>query len=548
MSASAETLTASTPEKTEPNAEKQRAESAEAVETEYPSGVKLALLTLALCLSVFLLALDNTIIATAIPKISDQFQSLDDVGWYGSSYLLTTAATQLLFGKFYSFLPVKWVYVSAIVIFEVGSAICGAAPTSEALIVGRAISGLGSAGIFSGALIIVASTVPLEKRPMFSGLIGGMYGIASVAGPLLGGAFTDSSLTWRWCFYINLPIGAVTLAVIIFLFEMPRNNDLTTLNPTSKSFSERIALFDPIGTLFFIPAIVSMLLALQWGGSKYAWGSGIIIGLLVAFGVLISVFIAVQIWKGDKATIPPRVLKQRSIWSGAWYAFSIGGAFFILNFYLPLWFQAIYGVSAVKSGIDNLPMILSVVVASLIAGGVITKIGYYAPFMILSSVISAIGTGLISTLKVNSNQRHWIPFEIICGFGIGLGMQQPMLAAQVVLDMKDIPTGTSIIMFSQTLGGALFISIGQNVFTNKLVDGLLARVPTLNPLVVLSTGATSIKSVVGEADIAAVLLAYNDALVSAFYVSIAMASLSLVGSLAIEWKSVKGKNIEMAAA
>jgi MFS family permease len=143
------------------------------------------------------MALDNTIVATAIPKITDHFQSLDDVGWYGSAYLLTTAGFQLLFGKFYTFFSIKWVYITAISFFELGSLICGVAPTSNALIVGRAIAGIGAAGIFSGALIIIAYAVPLHQRPMFTGVIGAMYGLASVAGPLLGGVFTDK-VTWRW--------------------------------------------------------------------------------------------------------------------------------------------------------------------------------------------------------------------------------------------------------------------------------------------------------------------------------------------------------------
>lgn len=169
-----------------------------------PSTWKLVAINLASCLAVLCVALDNTIIATAIPRITDDFHALNDVGWYGSSYLLTTSAFQLLFGKFYSQFNVKWTFLSALALFEIGSLICGAAPNSVALIVGRAIAGLGSAGIFSGAQIIVAYTVPLEKRGMYTGLIGGTYGIASILGPLLGGAFTDHA-TWRWCFYINLP-------------------------------------------------------------------------------------------------------------------------------------------------------------------------------------------------------------------------------------------------------------------------------------------------------------------------------------------------------
>ncbi|KAJ7499709.1 DHA14-like major facilitator, partial [Mycena latifolia] len=508
---------------------------------EYPEGLKLTLITLALCLSVFLVALDNTIIATAIPKITDQFQSLDDVGWYGSAYLLTTAAFQLLFGRFYSFLSMKWVYVGAISVFELGSLICGVAPSSKALIIGRAIAGLGSAGIFSGALIIVANSVPLAKRPLFTGLIGAMYGIASVAGPLMGGVFTDK-VTWRWCFYINLPIGAVTLLVIIFFFKAPGVHRKSE----SMSLMARIDQFDPIGTVIFVPAIVCLLLALQWGGSKYPWSDGRIIALFVLFGVLISGFIGIQIWKQDRATVPPRILKQRSILSGTWFSLCLGSSFFILVYFLPIWFQAIKGVSAVKSGIDNLPMILSLVISSLLAGGIITAVGYYTPFMILSSILMAVGAGLISTFSISTGHAHWIGFQVIYGLGVGFGMQQPIMAAQTVLSLQDIPTGTSLIMFMQTLGGALFVSVGQNVFTNKLATGLASQVPGVNPAIVLSAGATSLRNSIDAQYLPAVLSVYNQALTSAYYVSVAMACLSLAGALAIEWKSIKGKNIEMA--
>ncbi|KAJ7183209.1 major facilitator superfamily domain-containing protein [Mycena filopes] len=511
-------------------------------EDDYPHGIKLGLLSLALCMSVFLLALDNTIIATAIPKITDEFHSLDDVGWYGSSYLLATASTQLLFGKFYTFLPIKWVYLTAIFLFEIGSAVCGAAPNSIALIIGRAIAGLGSAGIFTGALIIIAHAVPLQKRPIYTGMIGGMYGIASVAGPLLGGTFTDK-VTWRWCFYLNLPLGAVTIIVMLVFFKMPKSADHP---PSNTTLRERITRFDPIGSVLFIPAIISLLLALQWGGSKYAWNNGRIIALFVVFGCLIAAFIAVQIWKQEDATVPPRIFKKRSIWAASIFSLCLGSSFFILVFYLPIWFQAIKGVSAVKSGIDNLPMILALVIGSMLAGILISQFGYYVPFMLLSSVLMAVGAGLLSTLKTNTGHAHWIGYQVVFGLGVGAGMQGPLLVAQTALDLADVPIGTSIVMFVQTLGGALFISVGQNVFQNKLISGLVAKVPGVSPMLVISSGATSLKNAIDPQYLPAVLEVYNTALVNAFYVSIAMGALSLVGSTLTEWKSVKGKNIEMA--
>ncbi|KAF4309844.1 putative mfs transporter protein [Botryosphaeria dothidea] len=517
-------------------------------EDEYPKSWKLAFITIALCLSVFCMALDNTIISTAIPRITDQFKALDDVGWYGSSYLLTTCAFQLIFGKLYTFFSIKWTYLAALFIFELGSFICGIAPTSEALIVGRAIAGLGSAGIFSGAILIVSKTVPLRQRPTYTGLIGAMYGIASVAGPLLGGVFTDK-VTWRWCFYINLPFGLITAIFIFFFFKSPK-----VVKNTAVGWKAKLNEFDLYGTFFFIPAIVSLLLALQWGGSKYEWKNARIIALFVVFGILILVFLGIQVWKQEQATVPPRVIKNRTVWSSAFFGALLGGAFFVMVYYLPLWFQAIKGVSAVKSGIMNLPMILGLVVISMIAGVSVSLIGYYVPFMILSSIFMSVGAGLLTTLEVDTNHPKWIGYQFIFGAGVGFGMQQTLIAVQAALPTVDIPIGTAIMMFSQTLGGALFISVGQNVFTNQLVKNIASAIPEggaqLQGLV-QATGATELQGAITRVFpqyLAGVLSAYNDALTQAFYVSVALSALSIVGAVCVQWVSVKGKKIEMGGA
>ncbi|KAF1845631.1 MFS transporter [Cucurbitaria berberidis CBS 394.84] len=509
---------------------------------EYPAKGKLAAITLALCLSVFCMALDNTIIATAIPRITDQFKALNDVGWYGSSYLLTTCATQLIYGKFYTFYSIKWVYLTALFIFELGSLICGVAPTSTALIIGRAVAGVGAAGIFSGAILIIANTVPLRQRPTYMGLVGGMYGIASVAGPLMGGAFTDH-LTWRWCFYINLPFGAITAAFILFFFNINRRS-----KKTEATWKQQLQKFDLHGTALFLPCVICLLLALQWGGSKYAWGSGRVIALLVISALLGIAFVAIQWWKQENATVPPRVFLNRNVWGSAWFGAMLGAAFFILVYYLPIWFQAIKGVSATKSGIMNLPAILGLVIVSIAAGGLVTVIGYYTPFMLLSSVLMAIGAGLLSTFETDTNSAKWIGYQFIFGAGVGFGMQQTLIAVQATLPADDVAIGTAIIMFSQTLGGALFISVGQNVFTNQLIKNLAAVVPDLDSTLVLRTGATELKHAIPAQYLPGVLSAYNSALNSTFYVSVATASLSIVGAAFVQWKSMKGKQMQMAAA
>ncbi|KAJ5932033.1 hypothetical protein N7516_006522 [Penicillium verrucosum] len=499
-------------------------------EEEYPNAWRLTLISIALCLCVFCVALDNTIIATAIPKITDQFNSLDDVGWYGSSYLLTTCAVSLMFGKLYTFYSIKWIYLIALGIFEVGSLVCAVTPTSVGLICGRAIAGLGAAGLFSGSILIISKSVPLVKRPMYTGLIGAMFGIANVAGPLMGGAFTDH-LTWRWS---DFPLCALLLP-----------------NAQSHSKEEHREGTDQGAGLdrfpLFLPAIISLLLALQWGGTRYAWSSGRIIGLFVVFGVLGLAFIGVEIWAGDRATVPPRLIKNRNILGSAWYALALGAAFFVLTFYLPIWFQSIKGATALKSGIMNLPMIIAVVVVSILAGGLVTACGYYTPFMIASSVLMTIGAGLLTTLETDSSHSKWIGYQALFGIGLGMGMQQPMIVAQTALKQADIPSGTAIVMFAQTLGGAIFVSVAQNVFQNQLVRNLALYAPNEDAPKLISAGATMLRTVVSGDALHRVLIAYNAAVVNTFYVAVGMGALSLVGPIFVEWLSVKGKKMEVTA-
>ncbi|TGJ87914.1 hypothetical protein E0Z10_g800 [Xylaria hypoxylon] len=500
---------------------------------EYPTGVRLALVLSSVYISLFLVSLDRLIVTTAIPSITNEFNSLPDVGWYGSAYLLTSCAFQLLFGKLYRFYPIRAVYAISVILFEIGSALCGAAPNSFAFIFGRAIQGVGSAGIFAGAIVVIVYAVPLHRRPFWQGMAGAVFGVSSILGPLVGGAFTsNANLTWRWCFYINLPFGGVALAIILFLLRIPDREE--TKIPTKAKLSQ----LDAPGTLALLPAVVSILLALEWGGLTYAWNDRRIIALLTLGIFLGIIFILVQAFMPKTATIPPRIFKQRSILAGFFSTIVLGSQLMIFVYFLPIWFQAIQGVSAVNSGIRLLPTTLAVVVASISNGLFITKIGYYTPTMIAGTAICTIGGGLLTTLQLDTGMPKWVGYQVLYGFGQGLCFQAPNLAAQTVLPKAEVSIGASLMFFSQILGGAIFISVGQNVLNNQLLQRL-AGVPGFSPALIQSGGATSLINSFGPENRHDVLVAYNESLRTVFRVGLILAALSVIGAVCMEWRSVK---------
>ncbi|KAK6598220.1 major facilitator superfamily transporter [Botrytis cinerea] len=447
-------------------------------EIEYPGTIALTVLTIGLCLSVLLISLDRTIITTAIPYISGEFKSYADVG-------------------------------------------------------GRAIAGVGSAGILTGSFVVVAHSVPIQRRPVFTAAVGLMFGLGATVGPLMGGVFTDK-VSWRWCFYFNLPVGGVTILAMILFFN-PKN----TLD-TKRSFGSRVLDLDILGNILLLGACVMLFIAFQHTEEGNGWSSPMVIGLLVGFGVSMIV-LGLWFWyRGNKALIPLEILKQRTVLASCLFSFFLYSALIIHGYYLPQWFQAIKHTSAIASGIDMIPYVLCNAFFTLVAGVIVSKSGYFTPPAIIGTAIATVGCGFISTFRTDTTTAEWIGYEILTSTGFGIAIQQGFTAVQTVLPLEKIPIGTAAVVASQSFGGAVFVSVGNTILQNQLKASYdSGQLPGVNIQAVLDAGATGFRSVVDADQLPALLEVYNGALQKVFIAAIPVTGLAFASSLFLEWKSVK---------
>ncbi|KAL2194797.1 major facilitator superfamily domain-containing protein [Corynascus similis CBS 632.67] len=511
----------------------------EDAQQEFLTGWPLRGLASVLGLVMFLALLENSIVGTLTPAITSNFHSLDDAGWFGSAYMLPVAALQPLMGKVYSTMDQKWCFIGFFALFELGSLLCGVSTSSTMLIIGRSITGMAVAGLQNGSLSIVASAAPLEQRAgMFHLVVIGTSQLGTVTGPLVGGALT-SYTTWRWAFYINLPAGALILPGLLWL-RIPK-----TKRSASAKRSRRLIVFadvDIVGFALLSGFAVQLLLALQWGGSLYPWSSSRIIGLLCGSGATLAAFVSWAWLRGDKAILPVSLMRQTLVWTCTVTFGLLTASMFTISYYLPTYFQAVKGLSAILSGVNTLPNILSQIITLIFLNYLVKKLGYLIPWLVASGVITSISSGLLTTLKVDTLPGKWIGYQILFGAGYAMGLQMPILAVQQSIPPNIVPIAISLLIFAQMLLSSVCVAVGGTILNNSLRSLLRQDVPSIDPEIVIRAGAANIRNVIHDPEILQqIVVAFATSVSRILYISTAAAAATLMFAWGLGWKDIRRK-------
>ncbi|EXJ81084.1 hypothetical protein A1O3_07372 [Capronia epimyces CBS 606.96] len=505
-------------------------------EEEYVTGIKLYMILAALVLAQFVVMLDISIMATAIPRITNTFNSLLDVGWYGSAYQLASASLQPLTGKIYTFFRTKWTFFAYFLLFELGSLLCAVATSSTMLIVGRAVTGMGASGVLTGGLTIVAACLPEDRRPTILGVMIAIGQLGQACGPLIGGAFTEY-VSWRWCFYINLPIGGI-IAALLTRIHVPERIAKPQLR---KVLGTAVESLDLLGFAIFAPASIQFFLALQYGGNQYPWNSPTVIGLFCGAGVTLILFLGWEYRRGDAAMVPSSILRQRIVWSSCAVLFFQMGVLVCAAYYLPIYFQAVKNASPLMSGVYMLPNICFQILMALVSGGLVQKVGYCLPWVVAGTTFCAVGFGLLSLLTPTYSTGARIGYQILFGIGGGCVLSMPYISIQNLAAPAQTPITMALLLFCQNFGGSIFLTVAQTVFSNSLRDAISTNVPGANVEAIVAAGATAFRTVVSSAQLKGVLDAYCTSITHVFYLVCGVAVCAFCSGWGLGWRDLRVK-------
>ncbi|KAG8900072.1 hypothetical protein FRB99_006265 [Tulasnella sp. 403] len=508
-----------------------------APETHYVTGVPLILVFVGMMSSMFLVTLDNTVLATAIPKIASQFNALEQVTWLATAYFLTQCGLMLMYGQLLARLTTKWVYLATLVIFEVGSLICGAAPNINILIFGRAFAGVGAGGLYASTLAIIAVCTPLDKRPLFFGTFGAVFALSSVVGPLMGGAFSDH-LSWRWCFYINLPIGVITIISIIFCIK-PEHS---AVPPTDwRTSLKRLRKIDWIGSIFCLAMVTTLLLAMQWGGVTRRWDDKSVIACFVVFGVSLFLFLAWEVYMGNDAVLPLALFKSRTQVACCIESFFLNAVMVCCTYYLPLYYQSAEEHSATRSGIDILLFMGSIIIGGAAGAGTTAITGLPRPWLLFPPLLPVIAAGVV----------FWdLAKRPTASSGILMGMQYTMIMVQAEFAKQPhlIPQSTTLVNFTQLIGGVLGIAISGTIFGNELRKSIAIYAPDLDRATADAVRqSVEVIGTLSGAEKAGVIRAYSSALGYVFIIAIPSGILASASALLLPNYNIKKMKLDTTA-